>query len=400
MLDSITYPPDSTQLCAELQQYLINLFGETRTASLASALRQPGPYFFLRTNTLRTTNEELINSLSEDGIQAHIYDPALNAVAIPIRQAPPVPQYSQIVVADKPSSENVLLGSHLYRPGVLRTDRFREGDPVTIVNPQGHIVGSGIGAGDSADLQAQKKGIFVRVTYPFYELPSLTDLAANKAGLFYSQSLPAMLVAPILNPQPEETIIDFCAAPGGKTTHIAQLTQNRCRLIAVDRSEGRLSRLVAEAKRLGVTCVETYVGRANKFCVQHPELKADRVIVDPPCTALGVRPKLYDLTTFPRIRSTASYQRMLLDSAIEALRSGGILVYSTCTLTVEENEHNIQYLIDSKGFTLEPQNPYLGDGGIKGNQSLKKMVQRFYPDRHNLPGYFIAKLRKPVKSSS
>jgi 16S rRNA C967 or C1407 C5-methylase (RsmB/RsmF family) len=268
------------------------------------------------------------------------------------------------------------------------------------VNPYGHIVGSGIGAGNSAELQAQKKGVFVRVTHPFYSLPSLANLAANQAGLFYSQSFPAMLVAPIRDPKPGETIVDFCAAPGGKTTHFAQLTNNQCRVFAVDRSEGRLSRLKEEAKRLGVTCVETFAGRANEFCAQHPDFSADRIIVDPPCTALGVRPKLFDLTTFARIRSTASYQRMILDSAIETLRPGGFLVYSTCTLTVEENEHNIQYLIDSKGFKIERQTPFLGDGGIEGRHPLRQGVQRFYPDLHNLPGYFIAKLRKPSKSGS
>jgi len=400
VLNSITYPPDSTKVCAELQKYLVTLFGQKRTASLLSTLRQPGPYFYLRTNTLRTTNEELIALLAEDGIQAHIYEPTLGAIAIPIKQGPPVPHYDKIVVADKPSSENVLLGSHLYRPGVIRSDSFQEGDSVTVVNPCGHIVGSGIGAGNSAELQAQKTGLFVRVTHPFYALPSLADLAASQAGLFYSQSLPAMLVAPILNPKPGETVIDFCAAPGGKTTHIAQLTQNQCRIFAVDRSEGRLSRLETEAKKLGVTCVKTFVGRANEFCAQYPDVSADRIIVDPPCTALGVRPKLFDLTTFARIRSTASYQRMILDSAIETLRPGGILVYSTCTLTVEENEHNIQYLIESQGFKLEPQTPYLGEGGIDGDLPLGQGVQRFYPDYHDLPGYFIAKLRKPVKSGS
>ncbi len=400
MLDSITYPPDSARVCAELQEYLVTLFGKKRTVSLLSALRQPGPYFYLRTNTLRTTNEELITMLAEDGVQAHIYEPTLGAIAIPIKQGPPVPHHNKIVVADKPSSENVLLGSHLYRPGVVRSVNFNEGDPVTIVNPCGHIVGSGIGAGNSAELQAQKTGIFVRVTHPFYALPSLANLAASKAGLFYSQSLPAMLVAPILGPKPGETIIDFCAAPGGKTTHVAQLTKNQCRIFAVDRSQGRLSRLEAEAKQLGVTGVETFTGRANEFCAKYPDISADRIIVDPPCTALGVRPKLFDLTTFSRIRSTASYQRMILDSAIETLRPGGILVYSTCTLTVEENEHNIQYLIDSKDFKLEPQTPYLGDGGIGGVLPIMQGVQRFYPDRHNLPGYFIAKLRKPPESGS
>lgn len=351
--------------------------------------------FFLRTNTLFTTNEELISQLEMEGVKAFLANQELNAVGIPITLADPVPHYEKVVVADKPSSENVLLGSHLYRPGVIRTDRFYKDDHVMIINPRGHIVGSGIAAGDSAKLQSQQQGLFVKVTHPFYALPSLTDLAAFKKGLFYSQSLSAMTVAPILSPKPKELIIDFCAAPGGKSTHIAQLTHNQCDVIAVDRSERRLARLELEAKRLGITCIKTFIGRANKFIDKHPEIQADRVLVDPPCTALGVRPKLYDETTLARIRSTASYQRMILDSAITALRPGGILVYSTCTLTVEENEQNIQYLMDAENFTLEKQSPYLGTGGLIGSTTFKQHVQRIYPDLHDLPGYFIAKLRKP-----
>ena len=285
-------------------------------------------------------------------IQSSITDPTLDALAIPIQSTPLIPRHQKVVVADKPGSENVMLGSHLYRPGVIRTDKFAEGDSVTIVNPRGHIVGSGIAAGDSQELQARTKGLFVRVTHPFYRLPSLTDLQANRRGLFYSQSLPAILVAPILNPQPGETIIDYCAAPGGKTTHIAQLIENQGTIIAVDRSARRLKRLTAEVERLGISCVEAFEGRANHFVETHPDLQADRILVDPPCTALGVRPKLYDETTRARIHSTASYQRAILDSAVATLRAGGILVYSTCTLTIEENEHNIQYLLNSKKFTV------------------------------------------------
>jgi 16S rRNA C967 or C1407 C5-methylase (RsmB/RsmF family) len=87
---------------------------------------------------------------------------------------------------------------------------------------------------------------------------------------------------------------------------------------------------------------------------------------------------------------------MILDSAISALRPGGLLVYSTCTLTVEENELNIQHLIDTEGFTLEPQTPFIGSKGLAGDSTVKNLVQRIFPDTHDLPGYFIAKLRKTV----
>ncbi len=377
-----------------LERYFIDLFGAPRTSALGAALCNPGAFFFLRTNTLRATSKELIASLAEDGVECQVYDSSLDVVAIPIQKRGPVPRHEKIIVADKPSSENILLGSNLFRPGVRRFNRFRAGDAVTVVNPRGHLVGSGVASIDSAELHELKRGLVVKITDSFYNLPSLVDLEAYKTGLFYSQSYPAILVGPILNPQPNEIIIDFCAAPGGKTTHIAQLVENQCRIIAVDRSTRRLERLGEEANRLGVKCVQPFVGRAKKFLSEHRDISADRVIVDPPCTALGVRPKLFDTTTLARIRSTANYQQMILDSAVETLRPGGVLVYSTCTLSWEENERNIVYLLTEKGFTLVPQNIIRGAEGIGGDTQVRRLVQRFYPDVHNLPGYFIAKLRK------
>ncbi len=393
-MDPIPAPPDSTQFSDELTHYLIKLFGSDRTHNLGIALRQPGEFFYLRTNTLRTTNAKLVTRLEQESVSAKIADSYLNALAIPIHTAGPVPQYEKIVVADKTSTENVLLGSHLYRPGIIRTDKFQKGDMITIVNPRGHLIGSGIAQIQSADLHTQKHGLVVKVTDTFYDLPSIADLKAYQDGLFYSQSLSAMLVAPILNPQPGETIIDFCAAPGGKSTHIAQLVNNQCRLFAVDRSKRRLERLTSESRRLGITCITPFVGRANDFVSLHSKLLADRVLVDPPCTALGVRPKLYDETTLARIHSTAAYQRMILDSAIGALRPGGVLVYSTCTLTVEENEQNIEHLIEDQNFILESHQPFKGTLGLSNLPTVRQQVQRIYPDSHDLPGYFIAKLRK------
>ncbi|MHA2405442.1 MAG: PUA domain-containing protein [Candidatus Hermodarchaeia archaeon] len=394
-MDSINPPPEAAIFGKELNQYLVDLFGETRTQALASALCKPGGFFHLRTNTLRTTNDKLVAQLNNENISAEIIEPNLNAVALPIHKMGSVPLHDQVILADKASSENVLIGSHLYRPGVKRFDRFSQGDAVTVVNPKGHIVGSGIAAVDSKKIPGLKQGLVVEITNTYYDLPSIADLSAFQEGLFYSQSLSAMLVAPILAPQNGEIIIDLCAAPGGKSTHIAQLVENQCQLIAVDRSERRLNHLLTEAERLGTTCITPFVGRAKDFVMKHPKIQADRVLVDPPCTALGVRPKLFDETTLARIQSTASYQRMILDSAISVLRPQGILVYSTCTLTIEENELNIQHLIDNNGFTLESQTPYIGSRGIAGDSQVKAHVQRLFPDVHDLPGYFIAKLRKP-----
>ncbi|MHA2315463.1 MAG: PUA domain-containing protein, partial [Candidatus Hermodarchaeia archaeon] len=135
MKGSLFNPPEFTQFSEELEQYLLSLFGTERTHQLANALSQPGEFFFLRTNTLHTTNEQLVAQLKEENVSATITDSELNVVALPIHPTGGIPKHDKIVIADKASSENLLLGSHLYRPGVISTDRFREGDEVTVVNP-------------------------------------------------------------------------------------------------------------------------------------------------------------------------------------------------------------------------------------------------------------------------
>ncbi|MFX1510667.1 MAG: PUA domain-containing protein, partial [Promethearchaeota archaeon] len=201
MQDTIRPPPEGTELNAELHHYLVKLFGVRRTQALSSALSEPGAFFFLRTNTLRTQKELLIRQLQDEDITATILFPELDAVAIPIHKTGPVPLYDKIVVADKASSENILLGSHLYRPGVKRFDRFSKGDLLTVTSPKGHMVGSGVACDDSSTIAQSKHGQVVKILDSYYDVPSISDLSTYKSGLFYSQSLPAMLVAPILAPR-------------------------------------------------------------------------------------------------------------------------------------------------------------------------------------------------------
>ena len=109
MTETVTRPPSESQFSFELQQYFTTLFGAKRTLRLATALREPGSHFFLRTNTLRLTNEDLVAKLDEENITATIPHGELDAIAIPIHSAGSVTQHEHLVVADKAASENVLL---------------------------------------------------------------------------------------------------------------------------------------------------------------------------------------------------------------------------------------------------------------------------------------------------
>jgi 16S rRNA C967 or C1407 C5-methylase (RsmB/RsmF family) len=120
------------------------------------------------------------------------------------------------------------------------------------------------------------------------------------------------------------------------------------------------------------------------------EIVANRVLVDPPCSALGVRPKLYEDCTLQEVMAAAKYQIQFLATAKSLTEVGGIIVYSTCTLSIAENEGVVKQAIDNLGLELVSQAIIIGEPGLlKGTEA----AQRFSPDRVETPGYFIAKFR-------
>ncbi len=373
----------------ELREYYKKLFGDEAEDIMAS-LRTPVEKYYIRVNTLKTSRSKLMSILRKEGLKPK-RSPYLKEGIYFEREGPNFPDDYEpglpVVRANKFASESVYQGAMLYAPGVLQADKkIKPGDEVEIRDPRGLLVGIGIARMSAKEMILSTRGLAVEVTLPKFRLPSLSELESFKQGLFYAQSLPSMVVAHVLEPSEEELIIDMAAAPGGKTSHIAQLMENRGEIIAIDKSRNRLRKMEEELKRLGVKNVRLMHMDARKL----PELgvEADKILLDAPCTALGIRPKLWESRTPKDIEATARYQRAFIWAAIKSLRKGGVLVYSTCTLSYEENEANVKYML-GKGLKLEEQSIFIGSSGID-----MEGVQRFYPNRHLTQGFFIAKLRK------
>jgi 16S rRNA (cytosine967-C5)-methyltransferase len=205
--------------------------------------------------------------------------------------------------------------------------------------------------------------------------PPLTSLGSFQQGGFYIQD-PSTLVAPaLLGAQPGETILDVCAAPGGKTTFLAQLMNNQGRIVAQDVSGDRLKLLRDNGERLGVTCVEPVLSSA--FSLQPSTF--DRILVDAPCSNTGVMRRRVDLRwriqpeEMLRLQQT---QLDLLEQAAARLKPGGVLVYSTCSLEPEENQEVVnRFLYQHPGFKLE---------------SERELV----PFVNNLDGAYVARLER------
>src|SRR4051812_22578723 len=185
---------------------------------------------------------------------------------------------------------------------------------------------------DLSDIRGRREGDTIVVEGPFDALAH----PGYAAGAFTPQSRASQLVAPIVDPQPGERVLDLCAAPGGKTTHLAALMDVRGEVVAVERHPGRARALRASAARMHAANVRVVVADAKKL---RDEDGFDRVLLDPPCSGLGTlrsHPDLRWRVTPQAIRRLATEQDALLAAARGLLRPDGVLVYSVCTISPAE----------------------------------------------------------------
>lgn len=176
-----------------------------------------------------------------------------------------------------------------------------------------------------------------------------------RAGLCQVQDESSMTAAHLLNPKPNDFVIDCCAAPGGKTTHIAELMQNRGRIVAADIYDTKLEHIAQNAQRLGIKIIEPLLIDARTLGDKFPA-QADKVLVDAPCSGLGVLRRKADLRwhkNFDELNELPQLQFEILSSAAKTLKRGGILVYSTCTITRRENQAVVEkFLASHENFQL------------------------------------------------
>lgn len=218
----------------------------------------------------------------------------------------------------------------------------------------------------------------------------LTRTKSFHEGLFYIQDKASCFAAEAADPKPGIVLLDVCAAPGAKTTYLAQLMQNRGVIYSVDYSRRRMKIWKNEVARMGVDIAEPIIADA---CNPLPiALEADMAVLDPPCTSTGAFAKVPSAKwrlTARSVEKMAEFQWQMLENSAEKLKLGGTLVYSTCSITVEENEMLIErFLKRHPEFQLAEITPKIGLPGLRG---LDK-CQRLYPHIHECNGFFIAKL--------
>ncbi|MBL7057124.1 RsmB/NOP family class I SAM-dependent RNA methyltransferase [Candidatus Woesearchaeota archaeon] len=223
----------------------------------------------------------------------------------------------------------------------------------------------------------------------------------HQLGRIYVQDAASMIPAIVLNPKSGDMVLDMCAAPGSKTTQLAQYMKNKGLLIANDSSGKRLSALGINLTRCGVhnTIITLQQGNYYRKIQQF-----DKVLVDAPCSASGtIRRSLKALSMWSPglVRKMASIQKQLIQAGFMALKPGGTMVYSTCTQELEENEAMVSYLLskyeDAKleeiKLDIKRSKPITKFENLEISPEVKKCL-RIYPQDNDTEGFFIAKIKK------
>lgn len=220
-------------------------------------------------------------------------------------------------------------------------------------------------------------------------------------GYYYVQGVPSMMTVEILDPQSGEIVFDLAAAPGGKTTHIAQRMMNDGIVVSIEQDRKRLESLESNIMRCNVANAVVLRGDAKK--IQQISLQPDRILLDAPCSGEGllpIDPTRKTSKTIADVRYCATREDEMLDAAVSTLAPGGTIVYSTCSIAPEENEYIVDEILKrhpeiaiapipikfgSEGYS----EPY----GVELDKSLK-LARRFLPHLHGTEGFFICKMIK------
>lgn len=222
----------------------------------------------------------------------------------------------------------------------------------------------------------------------------IPGLPGFRDGLFAVQDEASQMAGILLGAQPGERVLDACAAPGGKATHLAQIMDNRGELLAMDISRNKLPLIQEAAQRLGISIISTRAAdllQSGAF----PANAFDRVLLDAPCSGLGVirrNPEAKWRLTPADFTRLATTQKTMLKNAARLLKPGGTMVYSTCSTTVEENEAVVRDFLSREGAcVLENLNDIFPD---YGELFSEEGMFRAWPHRHAMDGFFAARMRK------
>lgn len=380
----------------------------------------------------------------------------------PSRKSAGWPMNYRACIVDRFCGEAVLRGSNIFVKGIMCADRgIQEGETIAVyadVRPtirkaqklkRGSFMedyrnrlcvylGLGVAKFKRSDFFRLEKGVGIQMllTGKARVGPMLPPISGILPSKIFFQNLPSIVVAHALAPRAGDVIIDMCAAPGGKTSHIASLLRNDATIVACDKSRKKMLAAQAMFREMGATCITTLAldstdcvlgvgGGSSQQSVQEilqsatkaedglldvkafPPESFDRILLDPPCSALGLRPKLQIVhVTLKELQQASLYQRKFVRQAEALLKPGGTMTYSTCTFIGDENERMVRFILDQfPSLELVPvlcdATISIGSSGLEGlglDEKERGYVRRFdpLPTQGDTIGFFVAKFQKRV----
>ncbi|XP_055855131.1 tRNA (cytosine(72)-C(5))-methyltransferase NSUN6 [Episyrphus balteatus] len=376
--------------------------------------------------TLSTKYQNIPKVFHINGIPEVICIPKVDGVS-----TSPLKDLKEIMV-DSSCGAAILRGAHIFAPGVLSMQsgtklgekvnvfvdlegKCKKGTNTFYESEQKVFVGIGEVKMQRYQLYGENvanHGIAIEMDSNISGVPSIGDLSSNDALL---QNFPSIVCVRVLDPQPGEIVLDMCAAPGNKTTHIVELMRDNGTVIALDKTENKADLIRRKLKANNFKSLKVFAFDSTKLLNDNNEgsevdtppfgpCSFDRILLDAPCSAIGNRPLLSSNITPKMLKSYPKVQKKLLRNAVGLLKINGVLVYSTCSVTEEENEGMVQWVLEQfPEMKLVEAMPYFGGPGI-GECGLaedqRQFVQRFGPTEYNRHssvdsiGFFISKFVK------
>lgn len=280
--------------------------------------------------------------------------------------------------------------------------------PKVDLRPNFHVVKDEndlISALDKEGLRVSRDPLYAKALVLDGNRMDISGSESYQKGLFSVQSLSAMLVGVICDPDPSWNILDTCSAPGGKTCHLAELMNGQGHIDALDASDVRLRMVDETAERLGLSSISTLHYDATFLKDEKEKLlpSYDLVLCDVPCSGLGLlhrKPDIRLTMTYEKMQSLVEVQKEILENSCLRVREGGCLVYSTCTVNPNENELQVSAFLEGHPeFECVPFDGLLPEELKKNTrllESAKEGKMTILPDEEGMDGFFIAKMRRKL----
>ena len=371
--------------------------GMARTTKIIESLKTHPEYYPIRVNTLLATPDELLESLKEKDINVKKHPVIEEALLIKVEGPNNLQEKDKKVTVHKAAADRVLVGGNVGASSIQQKDLLNIGEEVSITDKFGTIVGNGILMMDSNEISSQKRGAAIRVTESVYQLPNFQNLKEYLRGQFIPQDLPSILIGAQIKNKPKDRILDMTVGEGKVLTHVWQKNSEvDTRIIALEESGSKIQKLKENMKRLRMMKAPFEITKMTLNQFQRKFTRDETfntILISPKNSETGTRPKVSDTTNEHHILRAAKIQKEYIKQAARLVKRNGTIFYSTNSLDPEENEYIIKFAVENLKLTVEEQEYYLGDrcsSDFKGAENL----QYFYPDKHDTPGYFIAKLTK------